>query len=98
MRNQERGEILKVNALLQVWNRVKAGEPELPAGLTFLQFSKALRLVAFAQINPDMNPKVMDERFRLPMNAALWEAAGNGPLPPPRIKNIVRSALSLSQT
>lgn len=76
---------------MQMWNRVKAGPGNSPGqeGLSFLQFGKAMRLVALAQ--SEVVPR--EETFKLAMDAASWRAAGMEPLPPPRVKPLSRQDL-----
>ena len=74
-----------------MWNRVKAGGGSKPGpeGLNFAQFSKAMRLVALAQ--SEVVPR--EETVRLAMDTTAWQASGNPPLPPPRVKPLARYLL-----
>lgn len=67
----------------------KVGRP-IKEGLDFVQFSKALRLVALAQ--SDVVPR--EETFRLAMDAQAWKGAGHRPLSPPKIKSLSRWSTS----
>ena len=80
--------LFDMSDLMQMWNRVKAGAGNTPGqeGLNFLQFGRAMRLVALAQ--SEVVPR--EETFKLAMDAATWKAAGMDPLPPPKVKHLSR--------